>query len=784
MTDEVAKLGIGVESKSLKDGTQDLKDFKKAADDAAKSADNLNQSGKTGAAGVGKLGEEAAKQKTAMEGAAEAAAGLTARQLGLVAIGGTLVATTAAIGAAAAVIAYQWTDAQQKIERSLIGIGRTTGTTVEDINKFSYANATATGLSVGQARDAAIEFAKLGKVAVGDINGLGDAIHGFSILTGQDAAQSTKTLAGLLSGDLVKAAQELNGVYGSLDGRTIQLVSSLQDVGDRAGAINLIFSTLSQQNREAAGSVDILTKAWNALGNALSYVKNAVPASLAGGGDKEILESLQRQREQLAAGGIVDPALNDAIDALQKKLNSLDSKTAQSQLAQLSAVGDNVVRSIFPQIDAIGKLNTAYEQLSMAATSTAGQGLGGLNQEALQAISFQIAAQRESLERSIQQVAVVKQLQQAYGGVSQQTALALNHLEGQLDVAKQVTASAKVEAQTRATIADLMANAGKSEPEAILIADKQRVVLLENIYQSMQRAVRASQDQLDLTRAQGTADEARLKSEIAYRDARIAGATAGQAATISANTLATETLRAAQAAQTLADQWDAAEKSAMRAAKAFGGNYDQFGGFDVPKGTQYTSTFRIGHDTPSVEEQANAALMTGGLDAAIRAAKSPQRSIGDFTNPKIAPDVNLVRQLYELKNAQTSDKTLQAANLREEIGWLLTQPETIARDQSIVQLNESIKSLTGSVDTNTNALTQVTSPSTRTAWADPLLHTQLMSGGDTRYEQYFYQNPVLPPTASTSSAPTSTPTVVIQVEKGVTSDDFIASRAQIARALT
>jgi hypothetical protein len=206
----------------------------------------------------------------------------------------------------------------------------------------------------------------------------------------------------------------------------------------------------------------------------------------------------------------------------------------------------------------------------------------------------------------------------------------------------------------------------------------------------------------------------------------------------------------------------------------------------------------------------------GSIDAALAAAKglkdnstavnlgrsnyylglSPDITAkGGITQSDIA---STVAQLYQLKNAQAGDdNAAKIANDQEFLAWLQTQPQTIATMQQMASLTNEIKSLSQATNDNTKALTSLlVTPGTMTAWADPLLHTELMAGGDAeKYAAYFYKNPTTPPantnqptTQTTSVSPTvSAPMVdrpvIIQVQAGVQADSFIASRAQIQRAM-
>ena len=59
--------------------------------------------------------------------------------------------------------------------------------------------------------------------------------------------------------------------------------------------------------------------------------------------------------------------------------------------------------------------------------------------------------------------------------------------------------------------------------------------------------------------------------------------------------------------------------------------------------------------------------------------------------------VSAVQSLTDLKNSQTTDKSTQVANLQGELGWLQTQPGSVAQQQAIVSLKQSIDQL-NSVD--------------------------------------------------------------------------------------
>jgi hypothetical protein len=72
--------------------------------------------------------------------------------------------------------------------------------------------------------------------------------------------------------------------------------------------------------------------------------------------------------------------------------------------------------------------------------------------------------------------------------------------------------------------------------------------------------------------------------------------------------------------------------------------------------------------------------------------------------------ISQVDALYTLKNGQTNDNSVKASNLQEELAWLQSRPESLARDQAINQLNNSLKQLTSSTDSLTATNKDLLSP--------------------------------------------------------------------------
>ncbi len=368
----------------------------------------------------------------------------------------------AGIGLGIVDAAYSWSSAQKDIERSLIGIGARTGTTVNDINKFASANATATGLSVDQARSSAIAFTKTGDIAVGSLKGLGDAVHGYSILTGKDATEATKDLAQALSGDLVKGAQQLSQTYGFLNPAIEDNIRKLVNQGDRAKAQQLIINAISADNKRAEATVSDLTKAWEFLGNTYSKVKNIVGAALSESPDEELSRLKGNQRRNPDA---LPSSARNRIAALESQSSAAGFDAFEKQQSRIANAADAVTKAIIPQIQQIQNLEAAYADLGRAQDESGNQN----NDAAQQAIQNQLAALRESQGEAERYNQRVSEISKSWGEVGQSTALALQAAQNQLPVIEAVGGAAKMAAQYAADYANAM-DKGKTSTEATKLA--------------------------------------------------------------------------------------------------------------------------------------------------------------------------------------------------------------------------------------------------------------------------------------------------------------------------
>ena len=660
----------------------------------------------------------------------------------------SLVTPTTAIlglGAAALYLANSWSESGAQVQRALIGIGAASGATVADINAFVKANSSATGLTVGEAQDAAIAFTKTGNIAVQGLKGVGDAIHGYAILTGQDATKATHALAEAFSGDLVKGAEKIDQTYGALNSTTLEYIRTLELQGDRSKAIQVILDAIAPANREAANSVGILTKAYQALAGAMSSIKNG--PSLSAASPQDQLAALQAQRNAVAQSGstigrnanneLVQFASNSEllanfdrqIDELQKKVDSFNTAHVTTQLNKMSKAGDDVVRSIIPQIDQIHQLEQALATLQAARNTPGVERSLGADDAAVTAIQNQITALKEAQAEAERYNAYIADLSTTWGGVSQSSAIAIQQLQNQLPVAQAVTAADQMRAQELATITNLLLQ-GKSLYDASAIAAKQLEVAQAAATASVLKQVEALKDSTKMIKAQQDGTEAQTAAAIAYKNAIESGADETAAAALKSATLQNYMARAASdtanIAINLASAVDSLDDPAWynRPATGFlnpntptemtsGGSYGtdpnnplfinykyQGRGKNLDTGTGPAVFASTGGENPSINDilarTAANAYTSGGIDASISAVMTRAQSLSGETN--ISAVVNQLGQLYDFKNSQTGSNQAKISNLQSEVAWLNTLPDTIARDQKIADLTQSINQLRNSTD--------------------------------------------------------------------------------------
>jgi hypothetical protein len=550
------------------------------------------------------------------------------------------------MGAAALTAAYDWDTAQKSIDRSLIGVGQRTGATIADINKFVGQTASASNIATGTARDVLIELVKSGGIYKENLTGIASLTRNVSILTGQDMTEAAKSLGAAFSGDLVTGAEKLNSQFGFLDGKTRELIRTLQEHNKVAEAQKVLIDAVAPSIDRATQTLSIFERAWNAVSKAASDAKNAIGAALSGPTDQQRKEQIIAQRDALLSGrpgiatgggggtglqgdttpkfigggtglqgddgskaraaGIAE--LNKQLDELRQKEEEAAKAAADARFKQFSIEADDAVRALIPQIEQTNQLTKAIEDLNRAQSDPnvgGKQGLGGANQEALNAAQLQKAVIAETRAEEARRVEVTKQIADSYGDISIKTALTLDRMNDQLAVAEKHGAAAKLRSQEEATTRELIRQ-GTDAEEAGTIAAKQRQISEAQINESYHERTRTLQEQNELLRAQnaGASDSelARIRAAQVYRDAIRDGASSTEAAAAAAATLQNGLLKAAQNAERMAKAEDAASQAEFKASvSAVGGTFNPTTGSVTSPFGENTSVLASGIQVPTYD---------------------------------------------------------------------------------------------------------------------------------------------------------------------------------------
>jgi hypothetical protein len=660
---------------------------------------------------------------------------------GLVTPATVSIAAVAALGVAAAAAAVQFDRMQVSSQRAVSGAGARSGTSVSDLNQFTSQNSSAFGLSSKEARGFAEDLTQTGEIVVSRLHGMSDAVVGFANQTGKSIEEARKEFIGFAV-DPQKGLQELSKTYGDFDVSTRKAVDALSLAGDKTGALQVIVDSLSDKSKRAADNMGFLEKAARGVVNVL-----ATEASKPVGLEGQLAAVQQRLASDgngaaLSAGTVAK--LRQEAEDLQKALDKVNAQKAAAEINKLSTAADAADKAIIPQIAQIEQLKAKLQELERAKAGGAPSKYGaGVDESAALAIQNQIAALQEAqgqAARYNQQVAIISQ---SWGNVGQSVALTLQAMQNQLPVVQAVTAAAQMRAQSEATYNSLL-DQGKTAIEAQAIASKQLETSQAAATAGVKKQIEALGDATDMIKAQANGTEAATAAAIAFKNAMEAGASATAAAALSAATLANYVAKAAAAEQQRINsdirQQTEQQSSAILDSRgnvvgiknAWGSDWEGTGGTSSWDPGGFFGNLKpdtTAGTSKGISDAVNAAIANGGVDAAITALKKTKGYGGNIGGP-ILPDIaatpidynalfSQADALYGLKNAQTTDKSVQVANLKDEMAFIQSTPESVARDQKIVDLISAINSLTNSTDglnsTNQDLLSPYYSQDPRTS---------------------------------------------------------------------
>jgi hypothetical protein len=647
------------------------------------------------------------------------------------------IASTVVLTAAAAALAMQYDRVQVSSQKALIGAGGRTGTSVGDLNSFTEQNASGlsgTGLSTKEARKLGEDFTASGEIVISRLHGMSDAVVGFSNQTGKSMSDASKDMVAFAV-DPQKGMDTLSQTYGAFDIATRKAVDALVLADDKTGAFQVVIDALADKSKKAADNMGFFEKATRGVINALATETNK-PSGLenqietARGRLNSAIDASTNTRkpEEAYAAGESIPKLSKDFETLQAAMEKVKTQNLSAEFNKLSTDADAVDKAIIPQIAQIKQLETELAALERAKaagqTSKYGAAVDGA---ALVAAQNQLKIVQESEAQAARYNDRVAEIAGSWGDVSTQTALQLQQMQNQLPIAQAVTGEEQMQAQYLATINDLL-DKNKTLTEATAIAAGQMADAQARATANVEKQVQSLKDSTAMINAQANGNEAQVAAGIAYKKAMDSGADSAAASALSSETLANYAAKAALSAQqqaasmaaaadSSAQAFDAAQKAAnaagqgigtfipevmTQAAGAFdgdpshGGAYYKNGGQGKHLDTGNPNALYLGAPL-TIDGAVSRYIGQGDYPGALNAAQN-FHGTGDNS-----AQINMVDQLTQLMNGRTSDKGAQTSNLQAEMAWLNTLPETIARDQKLVSLQQSIDQLTTATTANTAA---------------------------------------------------------------------------------
>lgn len=175
-----------------------------------------------------------------------------------------------------AVISFSsWIAKQKELENSLKGLGQGTGATLGDLNAYARQASVTGRVSIGEAQNAATEFAKTGAIGTQFFAGLIQHSKDYARITGQDTAEANRELAQAFA-DPSKGADTLNQRLGGLNDTQREAIRLAAQAGDEQKAQALLFDYMKPRLADAEHSVTALGRAWDYLKNTISGVGSAL----------------------------------------------------------------------------------------------------------------------------------------------------------------------------------------------------------------------------------------------------------------------------------------------------------------------------------------------------------------------------------------------------------------------------------------------------------------------------------------------------------------------------
>lgn len=233
---------------------------------------------------------------------------------------GIALGVVAGAAIAVAVAYHQAAEESRKFQQSLELTGHAAGITQGQFNAIAQRAATASGVSVKEAREMEQAFVHSGRFSGEALEKVTLLAAKMSAVTGEKAEEIVKDMTRMTEG-VTKYALEANKQYHFLDAAMYEHIKKLEEEGRAEDAESLVLDALDRKYGNTTKSVGFLTGAINLLSNAWNSFKNAV-----GGGTTidDRIAQIQSQIDALPKSGSITGGAHpsDARARLEAALNA------------------------------------------------------------------------------------------------------------------------------------------------------------------------------------------------------------------------------------------------------------------------------------------------------------------------------------------------------------------------------------------------------------------------------------------------------------------------------
>lgn len=294
-------------------------------------------------------------------------------------------------GVAVGAIAYSgYLTSTKEVETAASGLGRAVAGSSAEMEAAAQAGAAAAGISVASARSMEAQFLRTGRIGSDNFEQLIGLSKDFGATVGLDADAAGAALADMFA-DPAKAAETLYRQYGLIDAATAKQVTNLARQNRETEAQALLISALPNQLSDASEATTALGRAWDyattKASNFFDSVGQGIDGFLSGPSPEERIAELQESISRRPRPGQRGRRNGDAD---QRELDRLleERRQREAEEAERNRRAEDIARSraVTSLIDGSGAgTNTRRVQTlrNEIQTLESGQGLSGVNQEAL-----------------------------------------------------------------------------------------------------------------------------------------------------------------------------------------------------------------------------------------------------------------------------------------------------------------------------------------------------------------------------------------------------------------